>query len=187
MITQAEQRDDIEAELIRQAKQGDRKAYAGLVLRHREGVVGVIYRMCGDIHLAEDAAQDAFLRAWQALPRYQPRSSFRSWLYRIAANRALDILRSERETLALEALPLPDGSRSLEAQAAEAERARLVQKAILALPPAARSVLVLREYEGMSYHEISETLEIPIGTVMSRLNYARNKLMEMLQDCLEAA
>ncbi|MDX9954861.1 MAG: sigma-70 family RNA polymerase sigma factor [Anaerolineae bacterium] len=173
-------------ELIALAQQGDRQAFGELVMRYRERVIGVVYRMCGDIQLAEDAAQEAFVRAWQQLPRYQPRAPFQSWLYRIALNRATDVLRAERETVDVVDLPLV--APGLEPEAA-VERSALneqVRRAVLALPEASRSVLILREYEGLSYKEIAETLDIPLGTVMSRLNYARGRLREWLGPWLEA-
>ena len=176
---------DNELELIAQAQQGDRRAFGELVLRHQQGVINVVYRMCGDENLAEDAAQEAFIRAWQNLPNYRPRSAFRNWLYRIATNVALDALRRERETVNVDELPLPSLEEGPEAVVEERERGKLVRRAVLALPAASRSVLVLREYEGLSYREIAETLAIPIGTVMSRLNYARKRLRQSLSPMLE--
>jgi RNA polymerase sigma-70 factor (ECF subfamily) len=172
-------------ELIAQAQRGDRRAFGELVRRHREGVVDVVYRMCGDVNLAEDAAQEAFIRAWQHLPSYRPRSPFRNWVYRIATNVALDVLRCERETVDVDALSLPASDAGPEATVEGKERGERVRQAVLALPPASRSVLVLREYEGLSYQEIADTLGIPIGTVMSRLNYARKRLRESLAPYLE--
>ena len=110
----------IELELIARAQQGDRHAFGELVRRHREGVINVVYRMCGDANLAEDAAQEAFIRAWQHLPNYRPRSPFRNWVYRIATNAALDVLRRERETVDVDALPIPSPGTGPEA-AVEAE------------------------------------------------------------------
>jgi len=141
--------------------------------------------MCGDANLAEDAAQEAFIRAWQHLPSYQPRAPFRNWVYRIATNGALDTLRQQKETVDLDALPLVHPSGGPEARAEGAQRAECVRQAVLALPSASRVVLVLREYEELSYREIADTLGIPIGTVMSRLNYARNRLRESLASYLE--
>jgi len=174
-----------ELELITQAQQGDRRAFGELVRRHREGVVNVAYRMCGDANLAEDAAQEAFIRAWQHLPSYRPRSPFRHWVHRIATNVALDMLRRERETVDIDALSLPTLDKGPEAMVEGKERGERVRQAVLALPPASRAVLVLREYEGLSYREIADTLGIPIGTVMSRLNYARNRLRQSLASYLE--
>lgn len=172
-------------ELIAQAQQGDRRAFGELVRSHREGVVNVVYRMCGDSNLAEDAAQEAFIRAWKHLPNYRPRSPFRNWLYRIATNAARDVLRRERETVDVDDLPLVSSSVGPEETVERTERGERVQQAVLALPTASRTVLVLREYEGLSYREIADTLSIPIGTVMSRLNYARKLLRESLAPYLE--
>jgi len=174
-----------ELEWIARAQAGDRQAFSGLVYHYRESVINVVYRMCGDANLAEDAAQEAFIRAWQNLPRYKPRSSFRNWLYRIATNIALDALRRERETTDIEDVPLAASSIDPEAAAERNERVDQVRQAVLALAPASRVVLILREYEDLSYKEIAETLDIPVGTVMSRLNYARTQLRETLKGYLE--
>jgi RNA polymerase sigma-70 factor (ECF subfamily) len=171
--------------LIVQAQRGDRRAFGELVRRHREGVVNVVYRMCGDVYLAEDAAQEAFIRAWKRLPDYVPRSPFRNWVYRIAVNVALDALRRQRKTVDVEALPLASNRRGPEAALEGKERDERVRQAVLALPPASRGVLVLREYEGLSYREIADALNIPMGTVMSRLNYARKCLREALAPYVE--
>lgn len=172
-----------EAELVVSAQNGDRNAFSELVRMHAQGVLNVVHRMCGDVQLAEDAAQETFIRAWQNLPSFRPGTPLRNWLYRIAVNAGTDMLRREKRILpdAIEDLHLTDGGPSLEHQVSQKERARLVQSAILSLPEASRAVLVLREYEGLSYQEISSTLDIPVGTVMSRLNYARNTLKAKLQ------
>jgi RNA polymerase sigma-70 factor (ECF subfamily) len=176
---------EIEHDLITRAQQGDREAFGELVRFHREGVINVVYRMCGDASLAEDTAQEAFIRAWQHLANYQPRSPFRNWLYRIAANAALDMLRREKDSVDVESLPLAAPGQGPEATLEAKERAARVKQAILALPPASRVVLVLREYEELSYREIADTLDIPVGTVMSRLNYARHRMRELLAVYLE--
>ncbi len=174
---------DTENGLIEQAQNGDRNAFGELVRRHYQGVVLVVTRMCGDAGLAEDAAQEAFIRAWVNLPSYQPRGSLRNWLYRIAVNAALDVLRRKpEETLEdEEALMVPDQAPGPEMALIEKERAALLQQAMQSLPEAARSVIVLREYGSLSYQEIANVLDIPVGTVMSRLNYARNSLRETLK------
>ena len=172
-----------ESDLIRLAQRGDRNAFNELVRIHATGVMNVIYRMCGDQHLAEDAAQEAFLSAWLHLSSYQARTPVRNWLYRIAVNAALDLLRKEVKILPddVEDLELSDSRPGPEELAQNREQSTLIQKAILALPDACRAVLILREYEELSYQEISSTLDIPIGTVMSRLNYARSLLREKLE------
>ena len=176
---------ETELDLIALARQGDRRAFGELVRRHRAGVINVVYRMCGDANLAEDAAQEAFIRAWQRLHSYRPRSPFRNWVYRIATNAALDVLRRERETVDIDGLPLAASDEGPEANVEGEERSERVRQAVLALPPASRAVLVLREYEGLSYQEIAGTLNIPMGTVMSRLNYARDRLRKSLAPYLE--
>ncbi|MGA2504108.1 MAG: sigma-70 family RNA polymerase sigma factor [Anaerolineales bacterium] len=171
-----------ETGLIEQAQHGDRNAFGELVRRHYQGVVLVVTRMCGDTGLAEDAAQEAFMRAWVNLPSFQPKGCLRNWLYRIAINAALDVLRHKPEE-ALDdeqALKMPDQAADPETALINKERAVVLHQAVKSLPDAARAVLVLREYGGLSYREISGTLDVPIGTVMSRLNYARNRLREVL-------
>lgn len=174
---------DTEAALIEKAQNGNRNAYGELVRRYHHGVVNVIYRMCGDVELAQDAAQDTFIQAWLHLAGFRPGTSLRNWLYRIAINAALDVLRrSTRVSGAdLESLSLPDPQAGPEAALLQKERTAAVQQAVLALTEASRSVLVLREYGGLSYHEIAAALDIPLGTVMSRLNYARQQLKQSLR------
>ena len=175
---------DVEERLLIQARDGDRNAYGELVSRCYDDVIRVVYRLCGDTQIAQDATQEAFMRAWVRLPGFQSRAPFSHWVFRIAVNTALDTLREKPQesietgagiSLLAETGPGP------EAAYLEKEQADLVQDAVNALPEAARTVLVLREYGGQSYEEIASLLEIPVGTVMSRLNYARNRLREMLR------
>jgi RNA polymerase sigma-70 factor (ECF subfamily) len=196
-----------EQELIAMARKGDKAAFGELVRLHRRGVFAVVYRLCGDAALAEDAAQEAFVRAWVNLHTYVPRSPWRNWLYRIAANVALDRLRSDNRRLARTVSLDADGDElaadqdgeptrdspclaaaSEDGPAAQAERQELAEQVrltVLALPPASRAVLVLREYEDFSYREIADALDIPLGTVMSRLNYARGVLRQRLAPLME--
>lgn len=177
-----------ETELAARAQSGDRNAFSELVRMHAQGVQNVVHRMCGDMQLSEDAAQETFIRAWRNLSTYHPRTPLRNWLYRIAVNAATDMLRKERRILPddIEDLSLADDRPGVESQVSQQEKADLVRRAVLSLPEASRGVLVLREYEGLSYHEISSTLDIPLGTVMSRLNYARKLLKTILEPHLSA-
>lgn len=172
-----------DAELVSKAQSGDRNAFSELVSKHARGVMNVVYHMCGDALIAEDAAQETFIRAWQNLSSYRPQTPIRSWLYRIAFNAGMDMLRKEKRILPndIEEMQLADERPGPEILVSQRERTVLVQQAVLSLPDASRAVVVLREYEGMSYHEIAEALDIPIGTVMSRLNYARKALKEKLE------
>jgi RNA polymerase sigma-70 factor (ECF subfamily) len=177
---------EAEPALIEQAQNGDRRAYEELVRRTYTCVVNIVYRMCGDMSLAEDAAQEAYLRAWINLPSFHPGSSLRNWLGRIAVNAALDVLRrkteepveDEKMQMVIDQAPDP------EAVLIKKEQEACLQQAMKSLPEAARSVIVLREYGELSYQEIATALDIPIGTVMSRLNYARNRLREVLKEQL---
>jgi RNA polymerase sigma-70 factor (ECF subfamily) len=176
--------EGMERELVIKAQAGDRNAFNELVCMHAQGVINVIFRMCGDVHLAEDAAQETFIRAWQHLGTFRVDSSLRNWLYRIALNTATDMLRKDKRIAPgdLEDFQLPDPQPGPEGVYLQDERTALVQAAIASLPEASRVVLVLKEYGELSYREIAEALYIPIGTVMSRLNYARRLLKEKLMD-----
>ncbi|MDY0019289.1 MAG: sigma-70 family RNA polymerase sigma factor [Anaerolineae bacterium] len=176
-----------EIDLIIRAQEGDKAAFAALIRCHQESVVGMIYRLCGDMATAEDAAQEAFIRAWQALPRYKPQGAFRSWLYRIAYNAAMDMVRRDPQSVDIESVVLAAPERGPEVAVTRKEAGEAVREAVLALPTASRAVLILREYEGLSYQEIAAALDIPVGTVMSRLNYARSRLRELLVGYREAA
>lgn len=167
-----------EDQLVASAQNGDRNAYGDLVRRHHHGVTQVIYRMCGDAQLAQDAAQEAFLRAWTHLPKFRPGTNLRGWLYRIAINAARDVLRRESKiaNTDFDTLGMADPQAGPESELLRKERTLIVQKALLELSEASRSVLVLREYGGLTYQEIAGALDIPLGTVMSRLNYARRQL-----------
>jgi RNA polymerase sigma-70 factor, ECF subfamily len=173
----------LERELVLKAQAGDRNAFNDLVCIHAQGVMNVIFRMCGDVHLAEDAAQETFIRAWLHLGSFRVDSSLRNWLYRIALNTATDMLRKDKRIAPgdLEDFHLPDPAPGPEGRYLQDERTVVVQAAIASLPEASRVVLVLKEYGELSYREIAEALYIPIGTVMSRLNYARRLLKEKLE------
>ena len=174
-------------DLIACAQQGDRQAFSELVMRHQNSIISMLYHMCGDARLAEDAAQEAFVRVWQNLQRYQDQHAFRSWLYRIAANAALDSLRRERPAVDLDSLPISDPDTGPEQTAEANQRALQVRQAIAHLSPPLRMVLVLREYQELAYQEIAEALDIPVGTVMSRLNSARSQLRQELLSVPEEA
>lgn len=177
----AAQKVETETAMTTKAQQGDRDAFTELVRSHYTGVVYVVYRMCGDPRLAEDAAQETFIKAWLNLSAFRAGTSMRSWLYRIGINAALDALRREHGAGAsLESTWLADPAAGPEAELLKRERSAAVQQAILSLTEANRAILVLREYGGLSYAEIAATLDIPAGTAMSRLNYARTRLREIL-------
>ena len=176
------QRDD--SELARSSASGDQAAFAELVERYRLYVIGVAYRLGAEAELAEDIAQEVFLRVWRALPRFRGESAFRTWLYRVATNTAIELLRRRRPNAELDDEALAAGDNA-EDQALRDDRVRAVRRAIAGLPEQSRLTLILREYEFLSYKEIAAALDIPLGTVMSRLSYARQCLRRDLAAYLD--
>lgn len=179
-----------EAERIRRAANGDVDAFSSLVFEHRPRVLRTAYGIVGSTQEAEEIAQEVFIKVWRSLPGYNRVGAFSSWLYRITVNAAIDRLRRRREEASIDSLP--EGSTPLLDRLSEEntelpeevvirrDTGRTIREAIEELPPNARATLILREYEQLSYKEIAEALEIPIGTVMSRLNYARKLLRQAL-------
>ena len=152
--------------------------------------------MLAVVHNSEDAvelAQDTFVRAYQNLSKFEERSSFSTWLYRIAVNLAIDwrrhegrhvTLRGEEAETELGRIPSVTGDSFKEV--ARGETAGKIREALDELTAEQRTVILLREVEGLSYDEIAETLNCPRGTVMSRLFYARTRLRELLKDVMTA-
>ncbi len=171
---------DHEPDWIARAQAGDKAAFGQLVLRYRRLVVSVAYHHGLDLAEAEDVAQETFVKAWLALPRYrEPIGSLRAWLCRIAINTARDVHRRERPAQELDE-DMIDGNNSPAEQAEINSEAMAVRRALDQIPAASRAALVLREYEGLAYAEIATALGIPVGTVMSRLSFARSRLRELL-------
>lgn len=153
-----------------------------LVRDHLDAVYRVAFSVVRDSALAEDVAQDSILKAWNALPTFRGESTLRSWLLRITHNTAISTLRKRREELHDPMLmPEPDhGGVSTEKQVVDALSADAFETALDQLDELSRSVVVLREIEGMTYEEISETLEVPLPTVKTRLLRARRTLAAAL-------
>ncbi len=171
--------------LVRRTLAGDIGAFETLVERHRRVVYRVAARIVGEAE-AEDVAQDAFLRAFHRLSRFRAEASFRSWLLRITHNAALDSLARRRaeplETVEEQEETLPaSGARSPADQLEiDEKRDRLASKLRL-MQPVHRSVLVLRDLEGLSYEEIAHVTGSPLGSVKGRLHRARRELIELLR------
>lgn len=181
------------------AKQGDHEAFRILVERYQGRAYALALRVLKDEERARDAVQEGFLKAYTSLAKFEGRSSFYTWLYRLVMNHCLDMKRrdrSEREVEWDETRPgEPAGAPEAEALAGqgagqagparELERSELrkrIAEAIAQLPGEARETLLLREVDGLSYAEIAEALSIPKGTVMSRLHYARKRVQQILTD-----
>jgi RNA polymerase sigma-70 factor (ECF subfamily) len=177
-----------ESELIRKATRGDREAFGVLVERYHRRVVGVAIAV---VHNPEDAlelAQETFVRAFENLRSFESRSSFSTWLYRIAANLAIDLRRRESRHIFVRGQDaetefdrLPNSAGDSFAELSRGELNRRLRAALDQLTPEHRAVILLREVEGLSYDEISEMLQCPRGTVMSRLHYARGRLRAILK------
>jgi RNA polymerase sigma-70 factor (ECF subfamily) len=174
--------------LLARARQGDLSAFEEVVRRYQRRVYGVALRIVRSHAVADDVAQEALLRAWQALDRFVLGRPFGPWVCRIAANLAVNHVRSPvaRED------PLPEGHGETTTTGGspldavlDAEARRVLDAALEALPTEQRAVFVLRAVEEMSYAEIAEALEISPGTVMSRLFRAREKLARAVTPYLE--
>lgn len=181
--------DGDEAELLERARKGDSQAFGVLVERYQRRVANVALAV---VHNQEDAlelAQETFVRAYENLDKFESRSSFSTWLYRIAANLAIDFWRREGRHVVLRGEDAENEMRRLPTEHGDSYRAARrselsdrLSKALEELTPEHRAVILLREVEGLSYDEISEVLQIPRGTVMSRLHYARTRLRTLLKD-----
>src|SRR5262249_25143342 len=172
--------NDPENRWIVRAQAGDQAAYGHLVERYQRLLVSVAYRQGLDLQAAEDVAQEAFVKAWLALPSSRAEAgTWRAWLCRIAVNQAIDTQRRERPQAELDERWADAGRAPAEQAEANLEGAA-VRRALAQLPAASRAALVLKEYEGLSYAEISAALGIPLGTVIARLHYARTRLKELL-------
>jgi RNA polymerase sigma-70 factor (ECF subfamily) len=171
-------------ELVGKARQGDPDAFAALIERFERSALAVAYAQLHDAHRAGDAVQDAFLRAWQELPRLQDAARFGGWLLQIVRNAAIDLRRRVRPTQA----DFPDlASRGPEpAQALEhSDAAARIQAALASLDETTRTAVVLRYYEGLSAREIGEALNLSPAAVDMRLSRARGQLKELLAPLVE--
>lgn len=170
---------DRETELMLRAKGGDRAAFEELYALFHRPLYNYLFRLCWNRSLAEDLLQDAFLRLWKAAPKYEPTAKVSTYVFRIAHNLFLNEAARKREKALeradeeLRADPASDlGRRELRSA---------VQRAIEELPEGERECLILSEYHGFKYQEISEVLGIPVGTVKSRMFSAVQRLREALK------
>jgi RNA polymerase sigma-70 factor (ECF subfamily) len=190
---------DVDAQLIERVKRGDTRAFEMLVVKYQRRVERLIGRMVRDVDLVPDIAQETFIRAYRALPQFRGDSAFYTWLYRIAVNTAKKALvELKRDPLVSEAAraPADDGEETsrLENELTDAETpdavlaskqvAATVNAAIEALSEDLRQAITLREIEGLSYEEIAEVMNCPIGTVRSRIFRAREAIAQRLRPLL---
>lgn len=186
----AERERQEEHELIQRCLAGDVAAFEPLVEKYRHRVWRLAYQVLHDREEAWDCAQEAFVRAFHSLPSFRGQSAFYTWLFRITMNLATDRHRArgaqarafgaERVSEEEWERTTPDPGTGPEEAAAQAERRERIRRALDALPPKARTIIMLSDIEGLSYREIAEVLNCPIGTVMSRLHNARKRLKALL-------
>jgi RNA polymerase sigma-70 factor (ECF subfamily) len=182
-------------EIVALARAGEEAAYRELVRRYERPLFSLLYRMVRDRELAEDLAQETFVKALNAIETYRPEFKFSSWIFKIANNAAIDHLRRrELDTLSLEGSPHAETPEAIEATALqigdrqespldEVEARELggeIEAAIAKLRPEYRSCILLRHVEGRAYEEIAEILGLPLGTVKTYIHRARNELRREL-------
>jgi len=191
--------DVSELDLVKQCQAGNTEAFDQLVTRYRTRVFAMIYNMVHNEQDAWDLAQDSFVKAWKSIGRFRGRSSFYTWIYRIVMNVTIDWLRKKQVkgagaefNDAIQLKEIEPASRTVpkadplphERMDQSEIRAR-IDNAIAQISPEHRAVILMKEIEEMQYHEIAEALGCSIGTVMSRLFYARKKLQNLLRDVYE--
>lgn len=169
--------------LISRARGGDRDAFGELVEQYRDNVYRLAYRMCGNAYDADEAAQEAFVAAWRALPNFRGDAKFSTWLYRLTTNAAIDVMRREKRHQTVgdgEMIEVADDADSPQETVERTEQQEAVQKALATLSEEYREVLLLRYMEELDYAEIAEVLQLPSGTVKSRINRAKAALKKAL-------
>lgn len=176
-----------EQELVLAARQGDDSAFEELVRAYEKKVYHLSLRMCGDQEDAFEIAQEAFFSAWRGLKFFRGDSSFSTWLYRLTSNAAVDFLRRKRrqgEGVSLDDedsyVEPPDPGPSPQRRAENRELQEALTRGLRELSADHRQVLLLRELQGLSYEEISDALDLDLGTVKSRIARARDKLRKYL-------
>ena len=190
---------DSDAPLVERAVAGDHKAFELLVIKYQRRIQRLIGRMVRDVDLVEDIAQETFIRAYRALAQFRGDAQFYTWLYRIAVNTAKKSLMDLKRNPTVsensfksddddETSPVENeltSSETPDAVLASKEIAQIINSALEALPEELRQAITLREIEGLSYEEISEAMNCPIGTVRSRIFRAREAISQKVKPLLE--
>ncbi len=191
---------DGDFQLVARAQRGDMGSYDVLVTRHRGKIFAMIRNMIHQEADAWDLSQEVFIKAWQALPKFEAKAKFSTWLYRIAHNVVYDWVRKrkiessgelndelfDREKIDSASMTTPSGGEPPDDTLSRNELRVKIETALGKLSEEHREVVVLKDVQGLSYKEIADVMECSIGTVMSRLYYARQKLQTMLKDEYES-
>lgn len=183
-------------QLVVRVQQGDKRAFDLLVLKYQHKILALVTRFVHDSHEAQDVAQEAFIKAYRALPNFRGDSAFYTWLYRIAINTAKNYLvargrRPPDADIAAEDAEYHDGDSALkdlhspERELLRDEIEQVVKRTLQQLPDDLRTALTLREFEGLSYEDIASVMDCPVGTVRSRIFRAREAIDKALQPLLE--
>ncbi|MGB6223400.1 RNA polymerase sigma factor [Haloferula sp.] len=192
--------EETDEALVIRAQAGDTSAYDALVTRHRGRIYAMIRQMIKNEADAWDLSQESFIKAWKALPRFEAKARFTTWLYRIAHNTVYDWVRRKRpesggelndeifgeERIDPASMTTPNMERAPDDELVGGELRDKIEAALGQLSPQHREVVVLKDVQGLAYKEIAEVMDCSIGTVMSRLHYARQKLQTLLKDEYEA-
>ena len=182
--------------LVERAQNGDMRSYDELVTRHRGKIFAMIRNMIHQEAEAWDLSQEVFIKAWQALPRFEAKARFSTWLYRIAHNTVYDWTRKrriesigelndeifERDRIDSASRTTPAGGETPDESMAQGELRDKIEAALQKLTEDHREVVLLKDVQGLSYKEIADVMSCSLGTVMSRLYYARQKLQTLLKD-----
>ncbi len=191
---------DEDFRLVALAQQGDMTAYDALVTRHRGRIYAMIRNMIHQEADAWDICQDVFIKAWKALPKFEAKARFSTWIYRIAHNAVYDWVRKRkiqsvgelndeiftREKIDSGSFTTPSGGESPDDTMVQSELRMKIEAALAKLSSDHREVVILKDVQGLSYKEIADAMSCSLGTVMSRLYYARQKLQAMLKDEYES-
>lgn len=196
MNNRTRKNEQLDEDLVSRVQQGDKAAFDILVLRYQHKIVQLVNRYVKDHSEAQDVAQEAFIKAYRALGSFRGESAFYTWLYRIAINTAKNYLVSRnrrnsdsqidvQDAEAIENAPQLQGLDTPERHLLGEEIAKTIQHAIEHLPEEMRVAIMLREFEGMSYEEIAEAMDCPVGTVRSRIFRAREAIDNKLNPLLD--
>jgi len=188
--------ESTDAQLVRRVQKGDKGAFDLLVLKYQHKIVNLVMRYVRDPDQALDITQEAFLKAYRAMPRFRGDAAFYTWMYRIAVNTAKNYLAAQRRRPMDVELDLQDPEQyelhaklkdidTPEAVNIGNELQATVERAFASLPEDLRTAIVLRELDGMSYEEIAETMECPVGTVRSRIFRARDAISKKIGNMID--
>ena len=188
--------EETDQQLVARAQAGDARGFDLLVLKYQPRIISLISRYVSDVHEVQDIAQEAFIKAYRALPKFRGDSAFYTWLYRIAINTAKNYLASRGRRPPGTDVDVEDAENfegavalrvadSPESQLFGEELAKVVDAAIRELPDDLRAAGTLREFDGLSYEDIAEIMGCPVGTVRSRIFRAREAIDQRVQPCMD--